>query len=727
MTVDYSQFKMKSSPVWALQPVSPEVQNKACSGDPDNLINRLSDLLGIDANNWGIFPAAAIRNSDASATYYEAYSTVSGSVYYDFLVTDDQSANTVSVGYGLAYDRSGRRIVIGDTDAYAAANPAAVDAWGYAKPKSTGCQDIPVPTSAVATFYLCVSHLPVVESYSNPKTSVDPVSGEVRYTRITDGYEIELLSSAPTDGTHVLLATIVVDISGNFVVTQTAAIRKYIRMPGALVSSPTEGLDGVPLVKTVAQHIQAVGTSAEAYSVVNPHMQKLRDLDGWEEIENSLAASFRAAFANGLIDTTYSNAFAYTGSGSSTITFSNLDTGEYAFVNGYLYTGDQVYNGTTQLDLGDSIPVSPTTQANYYVYLEENNDTDSTHKLQFVLSVSAPVATDQTKLLLCTLTWSGSGYIFNAADNRRFSIVADSSRQADAATAANAVQQSKKISSLEVVGNSTIPTIVGNTNMTTGNLTLTAGNIGLTAGNITLTAGGLTVTAGVISGATLVSTGATTVGTDLTVQGHLNGNTGSGLLTIPGSVSIGGVLTISTLSVLGNFSAGGTITASASSAPFQVPEYVGAVSYASYLPAGTIVMWIGATAPAGYCLIDNSLIAQAETKYPDLWAVVPNGWKSGDAIQLPDWRGLMPMNASGTYPLLDTGGEATHVLTESEMPTHHHAIPQSFGGLDGAAGSPYRYVGAALAGTDTTDVGGSVAHNNLPPYVVVNWILKLAA
>ena len=81
--------------------------------------------------------------------------------------------------------------------------------------------------------------------------------------------------------------------------------------------------------------------------------------------------------------------------------------------------------------------------------------------------------------------------------------------------------------------------------------------------------------------------------------------------------------------------------------------------------------------------------------------------------------------AGSTYSAGSTGGEATHTLTEGEIPAHRHKITYP------NAGGPY---GDAAIGypessnttktwmaemCKTESVGGGTAHNNLPPYLAV--------
>ena len=73
-----------------------------------------------------------------------------------------------------------------------------------------------------------------------------------------------------------------------------------------------------------------------------------------------------------------------------------------------------------------------------------------------------------------------------------------------------------------------------------------------------------------------------------------------------------------------------------------------------------------------------------------------------------------------------TGGEATHRLTTGEMPSHSHSvasygIPTQSSSLEG-----YGAVGSYSArGSCTTGSAGSgSAHNNMPPYYALCFIMK---
>ena len=116
--------------------------------------------------------------------------------------------------------------------------------------------------------------------------------------------------------------------------------------------------------------------------------------------------------------------------------------------------------------------------------------------------------------------------------------------------------------------------------------------------------------------------------------------------------------------------------------------------------------------------------------------IVPN-----HSVKLPDFRNRFPLGASGsswvcgneTYntSIGSIGGTNAHTLTVSEIPAHSHKINvcTSHSG-DKVTNSmidvdDYNYPSSAEDGTVNTDLsGGGTAHNNIPPYFAVNFIIK---
>ena len=110
--------------------------------------------------------------------------------------------------------------------------------------------------------------------------------------------------------------------------------------------------------------------------------------------------------------------------------------------------------------------------------------------------------------------------------------------------------------------------------------------------------------------------------------------------------------------------------------------------------------------------------------YMSVNAADPSKLFSGTSWEKLEGRFLL--GSSSTYANGATGGEATHALTIDEMPEHRHSIAfPNAGGPYGDANISY----PESSGTEKTwlaemcktqSAGGSAAHNNMPPYLVVN-------
>ena len=153
---------------------------------------------------------------------------------------------------------------------------------------------------------------------------------------------------------------------------------------------------------------------------------------------------------------------------------------------------------------------------------------------------------------------------------------------------------------------------------------------------------------------------------------------------------------------------------------------------AGVAPAGSIVAFAGTTAPEGWLLCDGAEVSR--TTYADLFAVVGITYGPGDAINtfnLPDLRGRVALGAGKGPELSDrvvgaTGGEERHTLTVAEMPAHHH---QEQGGnrLDVANGGAIHVQdvdNTSFAAVTTANTGGGQAHNVMPPFVAISYLIK---
>lgn len=106
---------------------------------------------------------------------------------------------------------------------------------------------------------------------------------------------------------------------------------------------------------------------------------------------------------------------------------------------------------------------------------------------------------------------------------------------------------------------------------------------------------------------------------------------------------------------------------------------------------------------------------------------IPDGWHLCDGTNgTPDLRDRFIVGAGNTYAAGSRGGEATHKLTVSEMPSHSHTIPKESGSGGAYGGGKYSAKNAEeSSGTlATSSTGSGAAHNNLPPYYALCFIMK---
>lgn len=185
------------------------------------------------------------------------------------------------------------------------------------------------------------------------------------------------------------------------------------------------------------------------------------------------------------------------------------------------------------------------------------------------------------------------------------------------------------------------------------------------------------------------------------------------------------------------------------------------------LPVGVIVDFAGTSPPGGWLLCFGQLVSR--TTYSDLFAVIGTTWSAGDGVStfgIPDLRGRVgagrdDMGGTGagrltTLAITDPnvlngqGGVQTVTLTTAHIPAHSHTATSSSSGssainscsvegggtqgLEGAGSFAGRVmitrganewpVAVSTTTTVNNSTGGDQPHNNLPPTVIVNKIIR---
>ena len=167
-------------------------------------------------------------------------------------------------------------------------------------------------------------------------------------------------------------------------------------------------------------------------------------------------------------------------------------------------------------------------------------------------------------------------------------------------------------------------------------------------------------------------------------------------------------------------------------------ETSGEIIYSYPIP-GVISMYGGTGSPMGHLFCDGTEVSR--TTYSRLFDVIGTIYGAGNGtgtFNLPNLQGRVPVGLKATEPLFsalgNTGGTGAHTLSESEMPAHTHTgttdptstnsnLTNNGVGTLGTANVATGDVAHSHTFT-TNSTGGGLAHNNLQPYIVLNYIIS---
>ena len=153
---------------------------------------------------------------------------------------------------------------------------------------------------------------------------------------------------------------------------------------------------------------------------------------------------------------------------------------------------------------------------------------------------------------------------------------------------------------------------------------------------------------------------------------------------------------------------------------------------------GEIRMFGGTFAPAGWMLCDGQLLPISE--YDTLFNLIGTiyGGDGQTTFALPNLQSRVPAHVGPGFALGDAGGAEAITLTLAQMPAHTHVGVATSAG--GTATSPANGVWAqtpqlayhqppgtpaTMAADSVQLVGGSQPHDNLMPYLAINFIISL--
>lgn len=158
---------------------------------------------------------------------------------------------------------------------------------------------------------------------------------------------------------------------------------------------------------------------------------------------------------------------------------------------------------------------------------------------------------------------------------------------------------------------------------------------------------------------------------------------------------------------------------------------------------GELMIFAGNFAPRGWAFCDGQLLPIAQNTALFSLLGTMYGGNGQTTFGLPDLRGRAPIHV-GQGPGLsnftqgELGGEENHTLTAAEMPAHTHTAYAD--ATNGTVDSPVNALparnpasipaygagaSATLAANHVGTAGGSQAHNNMPPYLVLNYCIAL--
>jgi len=162
---------------------------------------------------------------------------------------------------------------------------------------------------------------------------------------------------------------------------------------------------------------------------------------------------------------------------------------------------------------------------------------------------------------------------------------------------------------------------------------------------------------------------------------------------------------------------------------------------------GEIRMFAGNFNPNGWMLCQGQLLPISENETLFNLIGTTYGGDGQETFALPDLQSRVPIHVGSGFVLGQTGGSESVTLTTQQIPAHSH-VPTAFSGAGGTPSNlpgsnfladeaitgnitptPFAYTTAApatpLSPSAIGPAGGSQPHDNMIPFLVINFIISL--
>jgi microcystin-dependent protein len=157
---------------------------------------------------------------------------------------------------------------------------------------------------------------------------------------------------------------------------------------------------------------------------------------------------------------------------------------------------------------------------------------------------------------------------------------------------------------------------------------------------------------------------------------------------------------------------------------------------------GEIRIFAGNFAPAGWALCQGQLmpISQNDTLFTLIGTTY--GGDGQETFALPDLQGRVPIHqgtvSGNTFVIGEQSGTESVTLTAQQIPIHNHSLlastnnglqAQPQGAVPAKVASGFVYSafdpGVSMAANSVQPIGGNQPHENMMPFLVLNFILSL--